>query len=316
MTHASLARQDQARGALLALACGDRYGAPLEFIRDVSVRTRPVILGNWTDDTHMSIYLGRAILAHGPSPLQPDRFGRAVGEAFVKWRHDPMMPSTAPGNTCIIGAANYEQDRDWRTSGVPESDGCGAVMRLVPVALGFRGADLVAAARISALVTHAHPNALEATIAGAWLVREILERQYWGEDLVIEAIDHLEATWHQGGDVAAALRAALAWAPRGEDWLDEAAIPHGDGGRRSGSALGLAVAAALRWRDDLGLAVEKSARIPGDSDSVACLTGALLGAAGGTAAIPAPWLATLPQRQTLAMLAEQLWAQGCLVPLD
>ena len=41
--------------------------------------------------------------------------------------------------------------------------------------------------------------------------------------------------------------------------------------------------------------------------------GALLGAAGGTAAIPAPWLATLPQRQTLAVLAEQLWAQGCLV---
>lgn len=41
--------------------------------------------------------------------------------------------------------------------------------------------------------------------------------------------------------------------------------------------------------------------------------GALLGAAGGTAAIPALWLATLPQRQTLAVLAEQLWAQGCLV---
>ncbi len=127
---------------------------------------------------------------------------------------------------------------------------------------------------------------------------------------MIEAIDHLEDTWHQGGDVAAALRAALAWAARGEDWLDEAAIPHGDGGWRAGSALGLAVAAALRWRDDLGLAVEKSARIPGDSDSVACLTGALLGAAGGTAAIPAPWLATLPQRLTLAVPADQLWAQS------
>ena len=38
--------------------------------------------------------------------------------------------------------------------------------------------------------------------------------------------------------------------------------------------------------------------------------GALLGAAGGTAAIPAPWLASLPQRQTLTVLSEQWWAQS------
>jgi ADP-ribosylglycohydrolase len=303
-------RTDRARAALLAHACGDRFGAPLEFVTDASVRTCGVRLGHWTDDTHMSLYLGEAILAYGPvhppSPFQPDRFGALVGDAFVRWLHDPLTPSTAPGSTCLAGVRRFERERNWRTSGIRASDGCGAVMRIVPLALAWRGETLLEAARISARVTHAHPNALEAAMAGAWLVRQALDGERWGADLVLEAIEGLEGPWSQGGQVAAGLRAAQAWSVRGENWLDEDYIPPGDGGWRAGSALGLAVAAALRWPGDLGLAVEKSARIRGDSDSVACLTGALLGATLGTAAIPADWLTTLPQRQKITDLADRL----------
>jgi ADP-ribosylglycohydrolase len=56
--------------------------------------------------------------------------------------------------------------------------------------------------------------------------------------------------------------------------------------------------------------VEKAARIRGDSDSVACLTGALLGAALGEAAIPPDWLQTLPRRTEIADLADRLVAQA------
>jgi ADP-ribosylglycohydrolase len=66
------------------------------------------------------------------------------------------------------------------------------------------------------------------------------------------------------------------------------------------------VTAALRWPGDPGLAVEKAARIRGDSDSVACLAGALLGASLGTGAIPVAWLETLPQRDEIAGLANRL----------
>jgi ADP-ribosylglycohydrolase len=172
--------------------------------------------------------------------------------------------------------------------------------------LGLSGAELGEAAWISAVITHAHPNALEAAIAGAWLVRAILERGCLDAALVQEAIVALEGPWRQGGTVAASLRAALEWAGRGEDWLDEDGIPPGDGGWRAGSALGLAVAAALRWPRDLRHAVERAARIRGDSDSVAALTGALLGAALGTTAIPSDWLDTLPERARLTVLVERL----------
>ena len=91
---------ERAQGALLGLACGDRFGASLEFVTDGSVRDRVVHLGHWTDDTHMSLYLGEAILAQGlitpRTPFDPARFGTAVGEAFVRWLRDPLTPSTAP----------------------------------------------------------------------------------------------------------------------------------------------------------------------------------------------------------------------------
>lgn len=305
---------DRAHAALLGLACGDRFGAPLEFVTDASVRTRGVRLGHWTDDTHMSLYLGEAILAYGPMthtpPINPDRFGALVGAAFVRWRHDPLTPATAPGNTCLAGARRFERDRNWQTSGIRTSDGCGAVMRIVPLALAWQGETLLEAARISAAVTHAHPNALEAAMAGAWLLRQILETGTWSGGMVAQAACYLEGVWCQGGQVATSLRAALAWADSDEVWLDEGGIPPGDGGWRAGSALGLAVAAALRWPQDFGLAVEKAARIQGDSDSVACLTGAILGAALGTAAIPSAWRETLPQRAAIDNLAERLIALG------
>ena len=305
---------DRAQGALLGLACGDRFGAPLEFVSDASVRDRPVHLGHWTDDTHMSLYLGEAILAQGPltprTPFDPARFGTAVGEAFVRWLEDPLTPSTAPGLTCLAGSRHFARHRDWQTSGIPTSDGCGAVMRIVPLALAWRGATLLDAARISAVVTHAHANAREAAMAGAWLVRQVLETGDWSADVVARAAHELRHAWGQGGTVAASLEAARVWAARGEAWLDEGAIPPGDGGWRAGSALGLAVAAALRWAGDFGQAVEKAARIRGDSDSVAALTGALVGAALGPGAIPAVWRETLPRREAISDLATRLVALG------
>ena len=109
------------------------------------------------------------------------------------------------------------------------------------------------------------------------------------------------------GTVGAALRAAVhqADAP-GEGWLYEGAIPAVDGGWRSPSALGLAVAAALRWGWDFATAVEKAARIDGDSGSVAALTGMLLGAAGGTEVLPAHWVAAVRDREEIETTARAL----------
>jgi ADP-ribosylglycohydrolase len=307
----------RANAAFLGLAIGDAYGRPLEFERGARVRTLPVSLANgdfmWTDDTHMALYLARAILdlpARGDG-LDGEAFGHAVAARFVEWAHDPLTPSTAPGNTCLAGVAAYERHRDWHTSGVPTSDGCGAVMRIAPLAMAFRGEALTQAAAISSNVTHAHPNALESAIAGAQLLRWLLDGEPLTPSLVGRAIEGLRGPFHRGGDVARSLETALAHHARGRtEWLDEASIWPGDGGWRSGSALGLAIAAALAWGDDARTAIDRAARIDGDSDSVACLVGMYLGAAGGLAALPADMLAAVPERAEIERLAHACAARG------
>jgi ADP-ribosylglycohydrolase len=299
---------DRAAGCFLGLALGDALGQPLEFVRGPAVRTTPVSLApgrfRWTDDTHMALYLAEALLAQPAGPLDPERFGREVGARFVAWLHDPLTPSTAPGGTCLRGARAFERGGDWHTSGDPSSDGCGAVMRIAPLAVGLEGEDLLEAARVQAVVTHAHPNAVEAAVAGSWLCRAALEAGRFEADMVREAIARLRGPWARGGSMAASLEGALV-AARG-DWLDEGAVPPGDGGWRAGSALGLAVAAALRWGADFATAVDRAARIDGDSDSVACLCGMLLGAAGGLDVLPSAWLAVLPERPRIEALARAL----------
>jgi ADP-ribosylglycohydrolase len=83
----------------------------------------------WTDDTHMALYLAEACLRHGGASLVEDRFGDLggnIGDQFSAWLDDPLTPSTAPGNTCLADARRWRHLRDWRTSGVAESDGAAA----------------------------------------------------------------------------------------------------------------------------------------------------------------------------------------------
>ena len=305
---------ERSTAAFLGLAVGDAFGRPLEFLRGATVRKQPVDLRpgtfRWTDDTHMAMYLAEAVLKLDGGAFEAgddDAFGHAVGERFVAWAADPLTPSTAPGGTCLRGTANYRASRDWRSSGVVDSDGCGAVMRIAPLPMAFSGAALTRAADISARVTHAHPNAREAAVAGAHLLRALLVGGELDEAWVRGALRGLAGPWGFGGTVAKSLEAALEVARRpGLTELDEAAIHPGDGGWRSGSALGLAVAAALAWGHDPRVAIERAARIDGDSDSVACLVGMFLGAAKGLSALPADMVAAVPERERLEALAAAL----------
>jgi ADP-ribosylglycohydrolase len=306
---------DHARGAMLGLALGDAWGQPLEFLRGAAVRGTPVSLEpgrfRWTDDTHMALYLAEAILASPPGAFDEEAFGAAVGAQWLRWLHDPLTPSTAPGNACLRGVRRFEASGDWRRSGDPGNDGCGAVMRIAPLALAYEGLALTRAAQIQAALTHGHPNALEAAVAASHLLRWTLEEGRFHQELVLRAVSRLRGTWNRGGVVADALLAAVDFGSHpDQDWLDEPAIPTGDGGWRSASALGLAVAAALYWGSDFTTAVDKAARIDGDSDSVACLCGMFLGAAGGVAVLPEAWLAPLPERERIAALADRLLATG------
>lgn len=154
---------DHARAAYLGLAIGDALGATTEFMTPGEIRAkfkvhRKILGGGWlylkagqvTDDTEMSLALGRAILAAGEWPLQ------GIADNFLAWMK---------GRPVDIGATCRRGIRDYMLKGqlkVPYNEwdaGNGAAMRMAPVALFTLGDDslLQKYSVEQAHLTHNHP---------------------------------------------------------------------------------------------------------------------------------------------------------------
>src|SRR5688572_24692891 len=188
-------------GCILGLAIGDALGYPHEFrtVKQVQKEiapegitgflrlqdprfTRPWIVGTdhppgtFTDDTQMSIAVAEAFLEVGRASLHDrDAVMSAMARRFVAW-FDSDKNDRSPGETTGIACKRLREGASWTESGVVESKGCGANMRVAPIGLVFgpHGLDDLDAcadiARDCARITHAHPAALEGAAAAALLV--------------------------------------------------------------------------------------------------------------------------------------------------
>ncbi len=188
-----LSYEDRVAGCLLAGACGDALGAPVEFLDLEQIRRRygprgirdfaPAYgrAGAITDDTQMTLFTAEGCLrawvrgtekgiCHPPS---------VVSHAYLRWlRTQEETPSEgqsagmdgwliglkqlwsrrAPGNTCLSA---LRACRRFGQEAENDSKGCGAVMRVAPAGLaGFSGGAEGAfdAGCDVARLTHAHPS--------------------------------------------------------------------------------------------------------------------------------------------------------------
>ncbi|MFF7454821.1 ADP-ribosylglycohydrolase family protein [Kitasatospora sp. NPDC008115] len=322
----------RATGAMLGLAIGDALGKHTEFDdieaiawqwpdwRQLPLPQRALV----TDDTQMTLALARGLrtaLARGP--LTPLRLERPVREEFVDWWRSPQN-NRAPGMTCMRSCQRLSTPgRRWQAASDLDSKGCGANMRVAPIGLVRELTDgqLSGAAQLQSGLTHGHPTALAAGDLTAYAVRELatgrapaelpaalrayaLARRtrydaFWLGDLADHAQDRTpEAFIARGWDECLAvldrLDAALA-APdveadpclaTGEGWIAEEALATG-------------LLCFLLLPDDPVAAVRRAAYSSGDSDSIACLTGAFAGAHLGADAWPADWVERIEHRDEL-----------------
>ena len=166
MPQQQLSMEQRAVGAYLGLAVGDALGATTEFMTPGEIHERfgvhdRIIGGGWlklkpgqvTDDTEMSLALGRSILEQGGVDAA------AVARAFSDWMHGKPVDI---GNTVRRGIVHF---RSTGEPSVPENEydaGNGACMRCLPIALGYWNAkpeQWQQAARIQSHVTHNSPIA-------------------------------------------------------------------------------------------------------------------------------------------------------------
>ncbi|MET3987829.1 ADP-ribosylglycohydrolase family protein [Streptomyces sp. PvR034] len=322
-----------ATGAMTGLALGDALGFPTEFndVPSILAKTgpwrqmalpRPAIV---TDDTQMTLALARGMrTAAERGPLAPLRLARPVREEFVEWYRSPEN-NRAPGRTCMVACSLLARpDRDWRDASQVGSKGCGANMRVVPVGLvpGWTEEERAGAAQLQSALTHGHPTALAAsdlTAHAVYLLAQGAEvtglvgllRSYaldnrtryherWLGDLWQRATADVtpESYMARGWDDCLAVLDRLSAALREPSPETDPCLTTGDGWIAE-EALATALHCFLLFPEDPLTALRRAACTAGDSDSIACLTGAFAGAHLGADAWPRDWEGRVEYRDEL-----------------
>lgn len=331
-----------AMGCLLGSAFGDALGGPTEFLTLAEIERRygpggpRELAGNpalVTDDTQLTLAVGWA-LYDAPQP-DPDLLAGLLRERFLTWAASPDN-NRAPGNTCLRACAGLSRSVPWQQASVAGSKGCGANMRVAPVGLvpGYDLDTLAGVAQLQAGLTHGHPTALAASELTAYAVRVLrdgadlsdvpgLLRERCHRERSVYREDWLGPLWRRSDVDAPARFIAHGWdeCVAVLDRLDAALARDDDDGdvcRQTGAgwvaeeALASGLLCALRHAADPVAGLARAAFTSGDSDSIACLAGALLGAARGASAWPAGWAERIEYADQLAHLGRH-WDRQCRI---
>jgi ADP-ribosylglycohydrolase len=297
----------QAQAILMGLALGDSLGAPVEFMSIHEIKRAygqqgiqsPRDPALYTDDTQMTVALTEALLDAGLNANLDDQMN-AVGKWFIRWRdHEPPR---APGRTCLAGVANFERGVDWRQAGIAESKGCGSAMRVATIGYLYQHDErrLYEVAHASGLITHRHPAAIAASLAGAYLVKLALDG--------VHPRDYMRLVMQFCDGVSDEFDAAILRIGHTLGWInEEASLKHIGEGWVGEEAIALALYCILRNPDDYEACVCRAANTNGDSDSIACIAGGIMGARlGSPDAMPQMWIDCCENRDYLLDLGEKM----------
>ena len=288
---------DRAAGVLVASAAGDALGAAYEFgprcaAGDVEMGRGALTgrdAGSWTDDTDLSVCVAQAAAAG--LPLDARAGLDAVAGDLLRW-YGSGPPDIGNQTRGVLSAARAPADvpaaaLDYQRAH-PHAAGNGSLMRTGPVALAHLGDDeaLATAARAVSSLTHPHPLAGDACVLWCAAIDRAVRsgtlegpragvpllpperRAYWAD--VIDAAERVPVDeLRDNGFVVTALQAA---------W--RSIVATADGAGNGGAGNGPA---------HLESALRAAVAIGGDTDTVAAIAGALLGARYGASAVPFAW---------------------------
>lgn len=295
----SEAVRDRALGAFVGLAVGDALGTTLEFeTRDVQPPLTDMVgggpfdlkVGEWTDDTAMSLCLADSLLACDGLDE------RDLMERFCRWYE--RGENSCTGSCFDIGITTRKALESFRRTDNPvagpvdpRTAGNGSIMRLAPLVLRFWNDNhrLKDVARRQSYVTHGSAEAVDACEAMALVLASLIG----GKPLS----DVLSASY---GPFCPGVQAILDGSWRGKARGD---IRSSGYVNDSLEASLWCVAETSTFRDAVLLAVN----LGDDADTVGAITGQIAGAAYGVAAIPEEWFARLAWNARLAKTAEQLF---------
>ncbi|WP_060905043.1 ADP-ribosylglycohydrolase family protein [Streptomyces scabiei] len=281
-----------AHASLDGLAMGDAFGDSWFTRSDENaeeqwaareLRPQPWL---WTDDSAMAFVLFAHLTTHGE--IRPDgladefaaEYDRDPGRKYGPSMHGVLRGVREGGHWRAITTAQF---------GGQGSHGNGAAMRVAPLGAWFRD-DLPAAgeqARLSALTTHAHPEAVAGAVAvavaAALAAADESAHTPPRTEFLREVADHVPDS-----DVRSRLLVAA-------NFSDRTSVRHAAAVLGSGTLISapdtvpFALWSAAGHLNDLGEALWQTVAGWGDRDTTCAIAGGVVAARTGTGGLPVAW---------------------------
>ncbi|MBD9441152.1 ADP-ribosylglycohydrolase family protein [Pseudomonas sp. PDM04] len=317
---------NRALGAFYGLALGDALGMPTQSLSRAEIRARfgditrledagphqPIAAnmprGSITDDTEQAILVGQ-LLIDGRGNIEPS----VLAQRLIEWEaamqakgsQDLLGPSTKRAIEMILAGHSPEEAGRYGTTN-------GAAMRITPVGIAADVADprrFIAAVVQACQVTHNTTLGISSAAAVAAVVSagingmDLGEALNLGQHIALQAEEH--GHWVAGGRMAS----RISWARSISVERDKAMLAdllYDVIGTSVASQESVVVSFALAQQVAIGEmnafeAVCMAAGLGGDTDTIAAILGAMLGACLGLESWPVAMIDTVKAVNSLAL---------------
>jgi ADP-ribosyl-[dinitrogen reductase] hydrolase len=309
-------RLNNIEGCFLGLAIGDALGVPVEFSNRRALKSNPVTTmvgygtwhqppGTWSDDSSLTFCLAES-LANGYNIDD-------IGERFVKWMkqgywgaHNAVFDI---GGTTRIALQRVAEGENPLYSGelAEDSNGNGSLMRIAPAALYFHSEKndvLLEKMREISGITHRHFR----SVFSCFIFSKLISRILAGED----KIKAYHAANHEINDFIKSQNFYGSEVDRFRKILGGTIMVEEENAIYSTGYVLHTLEASI-WSflttNSYREAVLKSVNLGEDTDTTACVTGALAGLYYGEAEIPVEWKNQLARKNDIITLARNFQNQ-------
>lgn len=296
--------------------------------------------GAITDDTQMTLFTAEGLLLAWRRKKQaamPVSYDEMLHQAYLRWLDTQGSKSAnadfqavqdgwlltiqelhsrrAPGNTCLSALQSAKMGTLEKP--INNSKGCGGVMRVAPVglyaAIAFQSSndesricdEIFDLGCRAAAITHGHPSGYLPAGCLATIIYCIISGLTI-EEAINETLPILtKAEGYE--ETLNAIKLALNLWKKKTVKPEPETIEKIGGGWVGEEALGISLYCALAAEGDFAKGIRLAVNHTGDSDSTGSITGNILGAMLGRAAIPVPWLEELELKDVIEEVAGDLF---------
>ena len=299
-------------GCMLGAAIGDALGKQNEglnrkdilkngFTKDYGIAQagcpgEKLRAGQYTDDTEQMIVLAESLIEC--NGFDPDNFARRIARWGADALSDPVRKNLV-GPSSSEAIARLNSGIRWKASG-SKIPSCGSAMRAAPIGLFFCNLDEVADnAALSSIPTHNSSAGIAGAIAVAIGVRcaiggmpcrdiinEVHDRASKFDTEIAKLIERSFLEKDEAPDIV--------FSELGTSYLVHETVPS-------------AFYCFSKYFEDPEKAIIEAVNAGGDTDSIACITGALCGARHGVHAFPHRWIQGIENRKKIEDTGEMIF---------